>query len=180
MDDEENNRLTKASAAIGRFNRNVCIHIYIYIYVSSILVITPRGLPLFIFDRNTSYWRSVSEATKIKVYRPVVFTTLLYGYQTWTTYQRHIKKLSYFHMTHQRKMAKTQPRHRSFNLGFSSQHLDAITTSLGQLRCPHERFPPSEETNLRRTVSGQALPKMPGKALQRYTEGLHDFLRHRP
>ena len=39
------------------------------------------------------------EATKIKVYRAVVLTTLLYGCKTWTTYQQHIKKLTHFHVT---------------------------------------------------------------------------------
>ena len=75
-------------------------------------------------------------------------------------------------------MAQTHPRHRSFNLGFSSfllQHLDAITVSLGRSCCPHERSPPPEETALRRTISGQALPRKPEKELQRHTEGLHDI-----
>ena len=59
-------------------------------------------------------------------------------------------------------MAKTHPRHRSFNSGFSSQHLyhlDAITASLGQSCWLHERSPPAEETALRWTVSEQALPR---------------------
>ena len=47
--------------------------------------------------------RGISEVTKIKVYRAVILTTLLYGCETWTTYQWHIKKLNHFHMTCLRK-----------------------------------------------------------------------------
>ena len=74
MDDEENTRLAKASAAFDRPNRNV-------------------------WNRS-----GISEATKIKVCRAVVLTTLLYGWETWTTYQRHIKKLNHFHTTCLRKI----------------------------------------------------------------------------
>ena len=35
--------------------------------------------------------------TKIKVYTTVVLTSLLYGYESWTGYQRHTKKLNNFH-----------------------------------------------------------------------------------
>ena len=58
--DEVNSRFTKASAAIDQLNRNV-------------------------WNR-----RGVSEATIIKVYRAVVLKTLIYGSETWITYQRHI------------------------------------------------------------------------------------------
>ena len=64
-------------------------------------------------------------------------------------------------------MAKTHPRHWSFNSGFSS-HPDAITASLGWSCCLHERSPPPKETALQWTVSGQALPRRPEKALQRH------------
>ena len=66
-------------------------------------------------------------------------------------------------------MAKIYPQHRSFNWGFSSQHLhhlDEITASLGQSCCPHERSPPPEETALRRTVSRQALQGRQKKRLK--------------
>ena len=45
-------------------------------------------------------------------------------------------------------MAKTHPRHRSFDSRFSSQrlhHLDAISASLGRSCCPHERSPPRKK-----------------------------------
>ena len=117
--------------------------------------------------------RGISKATKIKVYRAVVLTILLYGCETWT-YQQHIKKLNHFHMTCLWKILgitwqKHIPQKQSFNSGFSSQHLhhlDAITTSLGWLCCPHERSLPPKETALQRAVSGQALLRRPEKILQ--------------
>ena len=69
VDNDVNTRLAKVSATFGRLNRNMW------------------------------NWRSISEATKIKVYRAVFITTLLYGCETWITYQRHIKKLNNFHTT---------------------------------------------------------------------------------
>ena len=35
---------------------------------------------------------------KLKVYRAVVLTSLLYGCETWTLYRRHLKQLELFHM----------------------------------------------------------------------------------
>ena len=42
--------------------------------------------------------RGVSLETKLKVYRAVVLTTLLYGSETWTVYRRHEKILNHFHL----------------------------------------------------------------------------------
>ena len=67
IDDEVNKRIAKASAAFGRLRPTV-------------------------WDR-----RGISETTKIKVYRAVVLTTLLYGCETWTVYSRHARKLNHFH-----------------------------------------------------------------------------------
>ena len=36
--------------------------------------------------------------TKIAVYKAVVLSILLYGFKTWTTCRRHIKKLEAFHL----------------------------------------------------------------------------------
>ena len=69
MDDEQNARLAKASAAFGRLDKNV-------------------------WSR-----RGITAKTKIKVYRAAVLTSLLYGCETWTVYQRHAKKLNHFHTT---------------------------------------------------------------------------------
>ena len=74
IDDEINSRLAKASAAFGRLNKNV-------------------------WDR-----RGITTPTKIKVYKAVVLTTLLYGCETWTVYKRHSKKLNHFHTTRLRKL----------------------------------------------------------------------------
>ena len=74
IDDEINSRLAKASAAFGRLNKNV-------------------------WDR-----RGITTQTKIKVYKAVVLTTLLYGCETWTVYKRHSKKLNHFHTTRLRKL----------------------------------------------------------------------------
>ena len=40
--------------------------------------------------------------TKLKVYKAIVLTNLLYGCETWTCYRRHIKALDRFHMRHLR------------------------------------------------------------------------------
>ena len=74
IDDEINTRLAKASAAFGRLGQNV-------------------------WDR-----RGITTLTKIKVYKAVVLTTLLYGCETWTVYSRHSKKLNHFHTTRLRKL----------------------------------------------------------------------------
>ena len=62
--DEEvtTSRISKASAAFGRLRNNV-------------------------WD-----WQGLSLSTKLKVYRVIVLSTLLYACETWTIYQRHAKK----------------------------------------------------------------------------------------
>ena len=67
MDDEMNNRLDKTSTAFSRLCKNVC---------------NCEGL---------------SAHTKLKVYKAVVLSSLLYTYETWTMYSRHVKKLNRFH-----------------------------------------------------------------------------------
>uniref|UniRef100_A0A0L8GS27 C2H2-type domain-containing protein n=1 Tax=Octopus bimaculoides TaxID=37653 RepID=A0A0L8GS27_OCTBM len=74
IDDEINTRLAKASAAFGRLHKNV-------------------------WDR-----RGITSMTKIKVYKAVILTTLLYGCESWTVYQHHVKKLNHFHTTRLRKL----------------------------------------------------------------------------
>ena len=41
--------------------------------------------------------RHVNARTNMKVYATVVLQSLLYGYQTWTTYARHVHRLEAFH-----------------------------------------------------------------------------------
>ena len=74
IDDEVSARLSKASAAFGRLRKNV-------------------------WDRQ-----GITRPTKIKVYRAVVLTSLLYACESWTVYQRHARKLNHFHTTCLRKL----------------------------------------------------------------------------
>ena len=74
IDIELNNRISKASAAFGRLRENV-------------------------WER-----RGFSIPTKMKVYRAVVLTTLLYACETWTVYSRHAKQLNHFHLSCLRRL----------------------------------------------------------------------------
>ena len=68
IDAEINNRISKAGSAFGRLKEK--------------------------------FWerRGMSLETKLKVFRAVVLTTLLYGSETWTAYRRHEKQLNHFHL----------------------------------------------------------------------------------
>jgi exonuclease III len=68
IDAEVNNRVAKASGAFGRLRKTV-------------------------WER-----RGIRQQTKVKVYKAVVLTTLLYGCETWTIYRRHEKQLQQFHV----------------------------------------------------------------------------------
>ena len=61
-------RISKASQALGRLHHRVLMH------------------------------HNVSLTTKLKVYRAVVLTSLLYSCESWTFYCCHIKQLEKFHM----------------------------------------------------------------------------------
>lgn len=74
IDAEINNRIAKASTAFGRLRHNV-------------------------WER-----RGLSLTTKLKVYRAVVLTTLLYASETWTVYSRHAKQLNHFHLSCLRRL----------------------------------------------------------------------------
>ncbi|KAJ8026543.1 hypothetical protein HOLleu_31402 [Holothuria leucospilota] len=74
IDVEVNNRIAKACAAFGRLHKNV-------------------------WDR-----RGIRLTTKLKVYRAVILSTLLYAYETWTIYSRHAKHLNRFHLRYLRKL----------------------------------------------------------------------------
>ena len=78
IDDETNARIAKASVAFGRLRSSV-------------------------WER-----RGVSLSTKLKVYRAVALSTLLYACETWTVYQRHAKKLNRFHLCCLRKLLKVK------------------------------------------------------------------------
>ena len=74
VDDDISMRLSRAGAAIGNLNKRL--------------------------------WNKhgITTATKVKVYKAVVITTVLYGCETWTLYRRHIKQLDQFHMRCLRKL----------------------------------------------------------------------------
>ena len=65
------NRFSKASAASSAFGR----------------------LRKTVWER-----RGIHLATKLKVYRPIVLTTLPFGCESWTTYRSHEKQLNHFHL----------------------------------------------------------------------------------
>ena len=87
IDDEANARIAKASAAFGRL----------------------RGS---IWDRN-----GIRLDTKLKVYRSVVWPALLSACETSTVYQRHAKRLNYFHTSCIRKRQERS----SDKTGFQTQ-----------------------------------------------------------
>ena len=68
LDKEISARICKASQALGRLKTRV------------------------VNQHNTR------RSTKLKVYRAVVLTSLLYGCETWTLYRRHLKQLERFRM----------------------------------------------------------------------------------
>ena len=108
VDDEVNTRLTKASAAFGRI------------------------------DRNEWNRKGISEPMEINVYRTVVLITLPYGCETWTTYQQYMKKLNHFHTTCLRKiLGITWQKHISNTEVLTRASLPSIYTILlqSQLRC---------------------------------------------
>ena len=76
IDEEVTTRIAKASSAFGRLKDNV-------------------------WDR-----RGISISTKLKVYRAVVLTTLLYGSESWTVYARHARQLNHFHTTCLRRLLR--------------------------------------------------------------------------
>ena len=67
LDSEISSRTNKASQALGRLK---------------LKVLQQKGIRL---------------STKIKVYKAVIVSTLLYGCETWTPYRRHVKQLEPFH-----------------------------------------------------------------------------------
>ena len=67
LDKEIVSRISKASQALGRLRNRLLNH------------------------------HNVTLNTKLKVYRAVVLSSLLYGCETWTVYRRHLKHLERFH-----------------------------------------------------------------------------------
>ena len=82
IDDEVNARLAKASVAFGRLYKNV-------------------------WNRT-----GITIETKIKVYSAVILTTLLYGCEAWTVYQRQVRKLNNFHTISLRKLLSIKSKEK--------------------------------------------------------------------
>ena len=121
IDDEVNARIAKASAAFCRLRGSVW------------------GRSGIRFD------------TKLKVYKAVVLSTLLYACETWTVYQRHAKRLNHFNTSCLRKLLKIKWQDRIPDtevlkrVGMQSVH---TLLKLAQLRwtghvtrMPEERLP---------------------------------------
>ena len=121
IDDEVNIRIAKASSAFGRLRKNV-------------------------WER-----RGISIETKLKVYKAVVLTSLMYASETWTVYRRHAKRLNHFHTTSLRKLFgikwqdKVTDTEVLLRAGFSSIHTMLKQTQLrwaGHVaRMPDHRLP---------------------------------------
>ena len=116
-----NARLAKASIAFGRLQKNV-------------------------WNR-----RGITQSTKIKVYRAIVLTTLLYGCEAWTVYARHARKLNHFHTTRLRRLLNIKWQERVPDTEVLTRaNLPSIHTILMQsqlrwaghvLRMPDHRLP---------------------------------------
>ncbi|VDL94866.1 unnamed protein product [Schistocephalus solidus] len=50
--------------------------------------------------------------TKLKMYKAVVLTTLLYGAETWTVYSSQARKLNHFHLSCFRRILKLRCQDR--------------------------------------------------------------------
>ena len=82
IDDEVARRISKASQAFGRLQASVW---------------NRHGLQL---------------STKLKMYRAVVLSTLLYGAETWTVYANQARKLNHFHLSCLRRILKVKWQER--------------------------------------------------------------------
>ncbi|XP_076063461.1 uncharacterized protein LOC143038321 [Oratosquilla oratoria] len=60
--------------------------------------------------------RNFRLSIKLKVYRAVVLTSLLYGCESWTLYRRHLKQLDRFHMRSLRSILNIKWQNRVTNL----------------------------------------------------------------
>nr|VZI31235.1 unnamed protein product [Spirometra erinaceieuropaei] len=76
IDDKVDNRTSKASHALGRLHNSV-------------------------WNRH-----GLQQNTKLKIYKAVVLTALLYGAETWIVYFSHTKKSSHFYLTCLRRILK--------------------------------------------------------------------------
>ena len=59
---------------------------------------------------------NIMQSTKLRMYRSVVFISLLYGCETWTLYRTHPKQLERFHMRNLRTILNIKWQDRVSNL----------------------------------------------------------------
>ena len=115
--DELNARIANASVAFGRLRGSV-------------------------WDRG-----GIRLNTKLTVYKAAILTTLLYARETWTVYQRHVKRLNHFHTNCLRKLLKLGGETRSQNRAVM-QSIHTLLT-LAQLRWTGHVTRMPEERNQR-------------------------------
>ncbi|KAI5731130.1 hypothetical protein M8J77_005084 [Diaphorina citri] len=62
----------------------------------------------------TRVWKqhNLSLGTKLTIYKTIVLSTLLYGSETWTIHQKHVRELNSFHMKCLRSITRTDWRDR--------------------------------------------------------------------
>ena len=151
IDDEVNARTVKASAIFGRLRGSVW------------------------------YRNGIRLDTKLKVYRAVVLPTLMYACETWTVYQRYVRKLNHFHTSCLRKLLKIKWQDRIPDTevlkraGMQSVH---TLLKLAQLRwtdhvtrMPEERLP--KKIHYRELEIGK---RSYGGQKKRYKDTLKAFL----
>ena len=71
--------------------------------------------------------RNIKLATKLKVYKAVVLTSLLYGCETWTLYRKQIKQLEGFHMRSLRRIIDIRWQDKVTNLQVLDRANNAVS-----------------------------------------------------
>jgi len=116
------------------------------------------------------------------VYRAVVTTTLLYGYETWTLYRHQVRKLDQFHMRCLRSIARIKRRDKVPNTdvlricditGIEAMMLQAQLRWVGHVvRMPDIRIP--KQVFYGELEAGRRLP---GGPVKRYKDSLKTNLK---
>ena len=118
------------------------------------------------------------KATKIKVYKAVVLTTLLYSAESWAMYRRHIQLLDHFHQRCLRILLKIHGvgvchQCRGARAGGDHQHRVNVAQSAASLggACLQNGGPsPAQDHPVRRTVSWSSRQRGAKEEVQRLSE----------
>ena len=113
-DDEVDTRIARASAAFGIFPSNV-------------------------WER-----KGISLETKLKVYKAVILSSLLYARDTWTVHSRHAKKLKHLHMSCLGKLLKIRL------VMWSARSMNTYQRSYSMASFWQESVPKAAKTNASR------------------------------